>query len=86
MGHSFTRCYTYVKDLCLSTFITSIFLYPFYIMMFTCYFHNFTFLISCILVGFRYFGFITKHPDEHRFACHVFMSKYSTDPVAQAVG
>eukprot|EP00794_Sanderia_malayensis_P012895 gene12895-14223_t len=34
----------------------------------------------------RYFGFITKHPDEHRFACHVFMSKYSTDPVAQAVG
>lgn len=34
----------------------------------------------------RYFGFITKHPDEHRFACHVFMSKYTTDPVAQAVG
>jgi len=34
----------------------------------------------------RYFGFITKHPDEHRFASHIFMSKYSTDPVARSIG
>lgn len=34
----------------------------------------------------RYFGFITKHPDEYRFACHIFMSKYSTDEVAKVVG
>lgn len=36
--------------------------------------------------GFRYFGFVTKHPTEHRFACHTFMSEYSTEPVAKAIG
>ncbi|XP_047124582.1 C-Jun-amino-terminal kinase-interacting protein 1 isoform X1 [Hydra vulgaris] len=34
----------------------------------------------------RYFGFITKHPDEHRFACHVFMSKFSTDSICHILG
>lgn len=34
----------------------------------------------------RFFAFITKHPEDHRFACHVFMSEYSTEPVANAVG
>ncbi|XP_028397026.1 JNK-interacting protein 1-like [Dendronephthya gigantea] len=34
----------------------------------------------------RYFGFVTKHPSEHRFACHTFMSEYSTEPVAKAIG
>lgn len=34
----------------------------------------------------RFFAFITKHPEDHRFACHVFMSEFSTEPVATAVG
>nr|CAD7206056.1 unnamed protein product [Timema douglasi] len=34
----------------------------------------------------RYMGFITKHPQLHRFACHVFMGCESTRPVAEAVG
>ncbi|VDO93374.1 unnamed protein product [Soboliphyme baturini] len=34
----------------------------------------------------RYFGFITKHPLLPLFACHVFMSKSSTQPVVDAVG
>ncbi|XP_031563739.1 C-Jun-amino-terminal kinase-interacting protein 1-like [Actinia tenebrosa] len=34
----------------------------------------------------RYFAFITKHPEESRFACHVFMSEFSTEPVAYAIG
>ncbi|XP_066935127.1 C-Jun-amino-terminal kinase-interacting protein 1-like [Clytia hemisphaerica] len=34
----------------------------------------------------RYFGFITKHPDDHRFACHIFMSKFSTDNIAKLIG
>ncbi|XP_043938504.1 C-Jun-amino-terminal kinase-interacting protein 1 isoform X2 [Protopterus annectens] len=34
----------------------------------------------------KYFGFITKHPADHRFACHVFVSEESTKPVAEAVG
>jgi hypothetical protein len=34
----------------------------------------------------RYFGFITKHPLLPKFACHVFMSKTSTEPVVEAVG
>jgi hypothetical protein len=29
---------------------------------------------------------VTKHPSEHRFACHTFMSEYSTEPVAKAIG
>ncbi|XP_037538535.1 C-Jun-amino-terminal kinase-interacting protein 1 [Nematolebias whitei] len=33
----------------------------------------------------RYFGFITKHPDQHRFACHVLMSNASLHPLAEAV-
>ncbi|XP_070545476.1 C-Jun-amino-terminal kinase-interacting protein 1-like isoform X2 [Ptychodera flava] len=36
----------------------------------------------------RYFGFITKHPSERRFACHVFVAEEgkSTKPVAEAFG
>ncbi|XP_078582717.1 JNK-interacting protein 1-like [Branchiostoma floridae x Branchiostoma japonicum] len=34
----------------------------------------------------RYFGFITKHPAERRFACHVLVSEDSTRPVAEALG
>lgn len=34
----------------------------------------------------RYFGFITKHPADHRFACHVFVSENSTKPLAESVG
>lgn len=34
----------------------------------------------------RFFAFITKHPEDHRFACHVFMSEFSTEPVASAIG
>ncbi|KAF6722085.1 C-Jun-amino-terminal kinase-interacting protein 1 [Oryzias melastigma] len=34
----------------------------------------------------RYFGFITKHPDHQRFACHVLMSDSSLQPLAEAVG
>ncbi|XP_033824334.2 C-Jun-amino-terminal kinase-interacting protein 1-like [Periophthalmus magnuspinnatus] len=34
----------------------------------------------------RYFGFITKHPDQHRFACHVLMSDTTLHPLAECVG
>ncbi|CAN0430045.1 unnamed protein product [Lampetra planeri] len=34
----------------------------------------------------NYFGFITKHPSDHRFACHVFVAEDSTRPVAESVG
>uniref|UniRef100_A0A8K9XJW9 Mitogen-activated protein kinase 8 interacting protein 1a n=1 Tax=Oncorhynchus mykiss TaxID=8022 RepID=A0A8K9XJW9_ONCMY len=34
----------------------------------------------------KYFGFITKHPDHQRFACHVFMSDDSMMPLAESVG
>ncbi|MBN3285878.1 JIP1 protein, partial [Polyodon spathula] len=34
----------------------------------------------------KYFGFITKHPADHRFACHVFVSEDSTKPIAESVG
>ncbi|CAH1798699.1 unnamed protein product, partial [Owenia fusiformis] len=34
----------------------------------------------------RYFGFITKHPVEMRFACHVFIGEDSTKCIAEAVG
>ncbi|XP_018410042.1 PREDICTED: C-Jun-amino-terminal kinase-interacting protein 1 isoform X2 [Nanorana parkeri] len=34
----------------------------------------------------KYFGFITKHPSDHRFACHVFVSEESTKPMAESVG
>uniref|UniRef100_A0A3B5KH03 Mitogen-activated protein kinase 8 interacting protein 1 n=1 Tax=Takifugu rubripes TaxID=31033 RepID=A0A3B5KH03_TAKRU len=34
----------------------------------------------------KYFGFITKHPADHRFACHVFVSEDSTKAVAESVG
>lgn len=34
----------------------------------------------------RYFGFITKHPTMHRFACHIFVGDESTRPVAESVG
>ncbi|XP_041445749.1 C-Jun-amino-terminal kinase-interacting protein 1 isoform X2 [Xenopus laevis] len=34
----------------------------------------------------KYFGFITKHPSDHRFACHVFVSEESTKPLAESVG
>uniref|UniRef100_A0A4X2L055 Mitogen-activated protein kinase 8 interacting protein 1 n=1 Tax=Vombatus ursinus TaxID=29139 RepID=A0A4X2L055_VOMUR len=34
----------------------------------------------------KYFGFITKHPADHRFACHVFVSEESTKALAESVG
>jgi len=34
----------------------------------------------------RYFGFITKHPADQRFACHVFVSEDSTKPLAESIG
>ncbi|XP_069692664.1 JNK-interacting protein 1 [Periplaneta americana] len=34
----------------------------------------------------RYLGFITKHPQLKKFACHVFMGTESTRPVAESVG
>lgn len=34
----------------------------------------------------RYFGFITKHPDEQRFACHVMMSDTTLHSLAETVG
>ncbi|XP_038160765.1 C-Jun-amino-terminal kinase-interacting protein 1-like isoform X1 [Cyprinodon tularosa] len=34
----------------------------------------------------KYFGFITKHPADQRFACHVFVSENSTKPIAESVG
>ncbi|XP_059374275.1 C-Jun-amino-terminal kinase-interacting protein 1 [Carassius carassius] len=33
----------------------------------------------------KYFGFITKHPADERFACHVFVSESSTKPLAESV-
>lgn len=41
---------------------------------------------SHTLFALRYFGFITKHPADHRFACHVFVSEESTKPLAESVG
>ncbi|XP_061101778.1 C-Jun-amino-terminal kinase-interacting protein 1-like [Conger conger] len=34
----------------------------------------------------KYFGFITKHPADERFACHVFVSEDSTKPLAESIG
>ncbi|XP_057691885.1 C-Jun-amino-terminal kinase-interacting protein 1-like [Corythoichthys intestinalis] len=34
----------------------------------------------------KYFGFITKHPDQQRFACHVMMSDTTLHPLAKSVG
>ncbi|KAK5935672.1 hypothetical protein CgunFtcFv8_021014 [Champsocephalus gunnari] len=34
----------------------------------------------------KYFGFITKHPADQRFACHVFVSENSTKPLAESIG
>lgn len=34
----------------------------------------------------RYFGFITKHPNQYRYACHVFLGEKSTRSVTDAVG
>ncbi|XP_044048302.1 C-Jun-amino-terminal kinase-interacting protein 1-like isoform X1 [Siniperca chuatsi] len=34
----------------------------------------------------KYFGFITKHPDQQRFACHVMMSETTLYPLAESVG
>uniref|UniRef100_A0A8C2JYV0 Mitogen-activated protein kinase 8 interacting protein 1 n=1 Tax=Cyprinus carpio TaxID=7962 RepID=A0A8C2JYV0_CYPCA len=33
----------------------------------------------------KYFGFITKHPADERFACHVFVSENTTEPLAESV-
>ncbi|KAF7224973.1 C-Jun-amino-terminal kinase-interacting protein 1 [Nothobranchius furzeri] len=33
----------------------------------------------------RYFGFITKHPDQQRFACHVLMSDTTLHPLGESV-
>ncbi|KAI3371805.1 hypothetical protein L3Q82_024368 [Scortum barcoo] len=34
----------------------------------------------------KYFAFITKHPDQQRFACHVMMSETTLHPLAESVG
>ncbi|KJH45159.1 phosphotyrosine interaction domain protein [Dictyocaulus viviparus] len=34
----------------------------------------------------KYFGFITKHPLLPRFACHVFLSSNSTQPIVESIG
>ncbi|KAM9855025.1 C-Jun-amino-terminal kinase-interacting protein 1-like [Aulostomus maculatus] len=34
----------------------------------------------------KYFGFITKHPDQQRFACHVMMAETTLHPLATSVG
>ncbi|ETN74768.1 phosphotyrosine interaction domain protein [Necator americanus] len=34
----------------------------------------------------KYFGFITKHPLLPRFACHVFLSSQSTQPIVESIG
>ncbi|KAE9420084.1 hypothetical protein Angca_006742, partial [Angiostrongylus cantonensis] len=34
----------------------------------------------------KYFGFITKHPLLPRFACHVFLSSTSTQPIVESIG
>ncbi|XP_068595898.1 C-Jun-amino-terminal kinase-interacting protein 1a [Brachionichthys hirsutus] len=34
----------------------------------------------------KYFGFITKHPDQQRFACHVMMSATTLRPLAESLG
>ncbi|WAR07142.1 JIP1-like protein [Mya arenaria] len=34
----------------------------------------------------RYFGFITKHPSQYRYACHVFLGEKSTRSVTDAMG
>ncbi|XP_034734246.1 C-Jun-amino-terminal kinase-interacting protein 1a isoform X1 [Etheostoma cragini] len=34
----------------------------------------------------KYFGIITKHPDQERFACHVMMSDTTLHPLAESVG
>lgn len=34
----------------------------------------------------RYFAFITKHPSQYRYACHVFLGEKSTRSVTDAVG
>ncbi|KAK6170703.1 hypothetical protein SNE40_019026 [Patella caerulea] len=34
----------------------------------------------------RYFAFITKHPSDQRFACHVFLGEKSTHKVTDALG
>ncbi|XP_029009605.1 C-Jun-amino-terminal kinase-interacting protein 1a [Betta splendens] len=34
----------------------------------------------------KYFGFITKHPDQQRFACHVMVAESTLHPLAQCVG
>lgn len=42
--------------------------------------------VTSTFFALRYFGFITKHPADHRFACHVFVSEESTKPLAESVG
>ncbi|XP_062276744.1 C-Jun-amino-terminal kinase-interacting protein 1-like [Scomber scombrus] len=34
----------------------------------------------------KYFGFITKHPDQQRFACHVMVAETTLHPLAESVG
>nr|XP_040024378.1 C-Jun-amino-terminal kinase-interacting protein 2-like isoform X3 [Gasterosteus aculeatus aculeatus] len=34
----------------------------------------------------KYFGIITKHPDQQRFACHVMMSETTSHPLAASLG
>ncbi|CAD5119565.1 DgyrCDS8164 [Dimorphilus gyrociliatus] len=41
---------------------------------------------GCLPENDRYFAFITKHPLEHKFACHVFHGEDSTNCVADSIG
>ncbi|KAK1888090.1 C-Jun-amino-terminal kinase-interacting protein 1 [Dissostichus eleginoides] len=34
----------------------------------------------------KYFGLITKHPDQQRFACHVMVAETTLHPLAESVG
>jgi len=34
----------------------------------------------------RFLGFITKHPQRQRFACHIFRGDESMRPVAETIG
>lgn len=41
---------------------------------------------GCLSENDRYFAFITKHPLEYKFACHVFHGEESANCVAEAIG
>lgn len=55
------------------------------------HFSNFFALKNISYCGYHprnesYFAFITKHPREYRFACHVFLGDHSTRSISEALG